>query len=152
MLTDHTVARALHPSSAIDPNDLLATIASGLALSAVVEPTTGSQRTWERLLATDAYDAWLIRWPPGTSVGPHDHGGSSGAFAVVHGALVEVVVEPTGSRVVVHTAGGARAFGPDVVHDVANAGPEPAVSVHVYSPPLATMRRYRWTAAEPEAA
>ena len=35
-----------------------------------------------------------------------------------------------------------RAFGPDYVHDVRNDTVEPAVSVHAYSPPLTSMRRF----------
>jgi predicted metal-dependent enzyme (double-stranded beta helix superfamily) len=40
------------------------------------------------------------------------------------------------------SAGRVRAFGPDYVHDVTNTGTEPAVSLHVYSPALDTMRFY----------
>jgi hypothetical protein len=42
-------------------------------------------------------------------------------------------------------AGQSWAFGVDYVHDVRNASGAPAVSVHVYSPPLSTMRRYEQT-------
>ena len=146
--TAYPVTRVLHQSSSLDDPCLLAAIASGLARSVAGDPPAGLERTWEQLVATDAYDAWVIGWPAGTAVGPHDHGGSSGAFTVVRGALVEVIVEPDGSRVAIHASGGTRAFGSEVVHDVANAGPEPAVSVHVYSPPLTTMRRYLWAPAE----
>ena len=161
-----SVATSLSPlappqvSSAVASRDLLAAIAGGLAASlsdvhtdpATDREWTGGERTWEQLLATDAYDAWLIRWPAGTSVGPHDHGGSSGAFAVVSGTLVEVTAELAGTRVAVHATGSTRAFAADVVHDVANAGPDAAVSVHVYAPPLTTMRRYVWAPAGTEAA
>ena len=36
--------------------------------------------------------AWLIHWPPGSSIDVHDHGDSIGALAVVAGALDEDVV------------------------------------------------------------
>jgi predicted metal-dependent enzyme (double-stranded beta helix superfamily) len=42
-------------------------------------------------------------------------------------------------------AGESSAFGTDHVHDVRNASDAPAVSVHVYSPPLSTMNRYELT-------
>ena len=35
-----------------------------------------------------------------------------------------------------------RAFGAAHVHDVANLGRVPAISLHVYAPALQTMRRY----------
>jgi hypothetical protein len=38
--------------------------------------------------------------------------------------------------------GSVRSFGPRYVHDVANNSSRPAVSVHVYSPPLTSMRRF----------
>ena len=150
--TRDIVARAHHPSSTLHGTDLLAAIAAGLATAAPHEVPPGDERTWERILVTEVWDAWLIRWPPGTSVGPHDHGGSAGAFSVVRGTLVEVAATTGGSTVSVHTAGSTRAFGPEVVHDVANVGEDPAVSVHVYSPPLTTMGRYQWSPAGIEAA
>jgi predicted metal-dependent enzyme (double-stranded beta helix superfamily) len=42
-------------------------------------------------------------------------------------------------------SGEAIHFGPGYVHDVRNTSTAPAVSVHVYSPPLAAMRRYDLT-------
>jgi hypothetical protein len=35
-----------------------------------------------------------------------------------------------------------RSFGPDYIHDVRNDSAQPAVSIHAYSPPLTTMRRF----------
>ena len=103
-----------------------------------------------RVAATDEYEAWLLTWLPGQSTGLHDHGGSAGAFTVLRGVLEESTMPPASSRgpaALVHrtlSAGRVRAFGPDLVHDVANpagAG-EPAVSLHVYAPALETMRRF----------
>ncbi len=53
--------------------------------------TSPTERTYELLLATESYDAWLIHWPVGTGLEAHDHGGSTGAFAVVSGVLDEDV-------------------------------------------------------------
>jgi hypothetical protein len=39
--------------------------------------------------------------------------------------------------------GGGSAFGPSHIHDVVNIGDVPATSVHVYSPPMASMTFYR---------
>src|SRR4051794_29960245 len=51
--------------------------------------THPTARTGMRLLATEEYDAWLLRWPAGTNVTPHDHGRSIGALTVVAGELTE---------------------------------------------------------------
>ena len=72
----------------------VATIAAGLAAVSVhwdlgVDTPPSSRRYERSVLATDAYDAWLIYWPAGTSIGVHDHGDSVGALAVVAGALEE---------------------------------------------------------------
>ena len=43
------------------------------------------------------------------------------------------------------TQGAARSFGPWYVHHVINASAQPAVSVHAYSPPLESMRRFEFS-------
>ncbi|RKS73083.1 Cysteine dioxygenase type I [Actinomadura pelletieri DSM 43383] len=95
-------------------------------------------RWYERLHRYDDQEIWLISWLPGQTTGLHDHGGSRGAFAVALGSLQER--DLSGVREI--TPGRARAFGPEYVHEVRNGSFAPAVSVHVYSPPLATMNRY----------
>ena len=105
-------------------------------------------RWYERIHTADGYEVWLISWLPGQSTGFHDHGGSAGAFGVVWGALDECVVPRSGDRAVAGqvTSGDVRAFGPRYVHDVRNSATgSVAVSVHAYSPPLATMTRYDLT-------
>ncbi|WP_242894119.1 cysteine dioxygenase [Actinomadura litoris] len=95
-------------------------------------------RWYERIHQDADHEVWVISWLPGQSTGFHDHGGSSGAFAVALGTLQEHHVRS--ARDV--GAGETHAFGPDYVHDVRNTSDAPAVSVHVYSPPLSSMRRY----------
>ena len=98
-------------------------------------------RWYERLHADDSHEIWLISWLPGQGTGFHDHGGSAGAFAVALGSLEEHDV--AGAHTV--PVGGVRGFGAGFVHDVRNVAAGPAVSVHVYSPPLAVMNRYELT-------
>ena len=107
-------------------------------------------RWYERIHLDDSHEVWVISWLPGQATGFHDHGGSSGAFAVVWGTLTErrvaggVVKGQVLARPV--EAGGSRAFGPRYIHDVRNAAPSAvAVSVHAYSPPLPEMTRYDLT-------
>ena len=63
------------------------------------------------------------------------------AVAVVLGSLDEH--DLTGTHRL--SAGQVRGFGPKYVHDVRNSTQAPAVSVHVYSPPLSVMNRYDFT-------
>jgi predicted metal-dependent enzyme (double-stranded beta helix superfamily) len=129
-------------------------------------------RWYERLHHDDEHEIWLISWLPGQATGFHDHGESRGAFAVALGTLEEHSprvreesagrpdtegagltrsAAPTGRTTLVRSsartvrAGESSAFGTDHVHDVRNASDAPAVSVHVYSPPLSTMNRYELT-------
>jgi len=105
-------------------------------------------RWYERIVASEGYEVWLISWLPGQTTGFHDHGASAGAFGVVWGALDECVVPRSGTPASVTrvAAGEVRAFGPRYVHDVRNSATgSVAVSVHAYSPPLSTMTRYDLT-------
>ncbi len=127
--------------------EILATIASGLAsvTSPWQMPTGGvpTTRCYRQILSTAAYDAWVICWPAGVTLGLHDHGGSSGALCVVSGELHE---ETCGEGGVVDERslgpGAVSSFGPAQVHGVSNRGHLPATSVHVYSPPLTSMTHY----------
>jgi predicted metal-dependent enzyme (double-stranded beta helix superfamily) len=103
-------------------------------------------RRWFTLLDTTCdYQVWLLSWLPGQSTGIHDHGGSVGAFAVVAGVLTERSAVPgrgTPCPPMTLAGGQVRSFGPAHIHDVSNAGPAPAISIHVYAPALEVMRRY----------
>ena len=101
-------------------------------------------RWYLRLAHDDQHEIWLLSWLPGQQTGFHDHGPSAGAFAVARGCLSEQTA-PGGlpdPRVRTVAAGAVRSFGPDYAHDVANQSAQPAVSIHAYSPPLSSMRRY----------
>ena len=90
-------------------------------------------------------DAWVITWAPGTGLARHDHGGASGAMAVVEGTLVERhgrTWAPTTFRRRVLDTGAVVGFGPDHVHEVDNEGVAPAISIHVYAPSLESMHFY----------
>lgn len=115
---------------------------------------------WQRLLRYDpderyaalitadsAQEVWLLSWLPGQYAPPHDHGDATGAFTVVHGVLSESVARRGGPGAAPwspHTLepGQSRVFGPGYVHEVGNAGADPAVSVHVYRAPGRTIRPY----------
>jgi mannose-6-phosphate isomerase-like protein (cupin superfamily) len=121
-------------------------IAEGLARTAgdwpgLREPV---ERTWRTVAATDRYEAFVIAWPVGGTIELHDHGDSAGAVVVVGGTLVETSVahDVDGCLVTSSRALGPDdhlEFGPGHVHDLANLGTGPALSVHVYSPVLRSM-------------
>ncbi len=111
-------------------------------------PRFDPHRRWYHRLASEPdAEVWLLSWLPGQGTDLHDHGGSSGAFLVVTGELTErTVARPGGqSRLVGSTlpAGQGRSFGPGHIHQITNTSRKPAVSLHVYSPALTEMTRYR---------
>jgi hypothetical protein len=105
-------------------------------------------RSWRLFARTEACDAWLIAWPIGGTIQLHDHGESSGAIVVVSGTLEETRIkrnvagayEPT--RRTLLAGGVPGSFSQHEIHDVTNAGPAAALSLHVYSPRLTTMTFY----------
>lgn len=102
------------------------------------------ERRYELLELTDELEIWAIHWPQGRALELHDHGGSVGALWVVAGSLEEHYLHD--HRTVAHrtlVTGGGAAFGPAYIHDVVNAQPAPATSVHAYSPPMPSMTFYR---------
>lgn len=103
-----------------------------------------TERRRTRLLVADKVEFWLITWPPGTATGWHDHGTARGAFTTVRGRLTEDGWHPGTRRVERRrlAKGEAWAFPAGQVHDVRNQETAPALSVHAYTPRLATMTRY----------
>jgi rhodanese-related sulfurtransferase/predicted metal-dependent enzyme (double-stranded beta helix superfamily) len=93
---------------------------------------------------SNACDVWLLAWERGQDTDWHDHGGSSGSFAVAEGSLVEQYRVPSGRRLGRRrlSSGEAVAFGPGHVHDVAHGSDGSSTSIHAYSPPLVAMTYY----------
>jgi hypothetical protein len=92
-----------------------------------------------RLLRTAFYDAWLVAWPVGSDLEPHDHGPARSVLHVIDGELVEYRSDQadaatTSSRRLLR---GDSTFGtPSLVHELANRSGAEATTLHVYSPPL----------------
>jgi mannose-6-phosphate isomerase-like protein (cupin superfamily) len=133
------------PSSRTLPLAALADIATTLGRTARVWyeqlPAHPVQRSGLRVIATGDYEVWLLRWPPRTSVSPHDHGGSAGAFVVVSGEVEEVRWRGAIRRSRLVGPGEVVTIDRGVAHDVLG-GPDLSVTLHVYSPPLASMSYY----------
>ena len=100
---------------------------------------------WSVRLSSDAYtDVWLISWTQEQSTELHDHAGSLGALTVVSGVVTERFWTPSAAILRERRLRDGRGVGFPVghVHDVVNTAPEPAVTVHAYSPPLTAMGYY----------
>jgi hypothetical protein len=92
-----------------------------------------------RLLRTAFYDAWLVSWPPDSSLVPHDHGPARSVLQVIDGELVEYRSDGSGdpSRPGRQLLRGDSTFGaPSLVHELVNRSDTGATTLHVYSPPL----------------
>jgi len=102
-----------------------------------------TQRVYEELLSDEHLTAWLICWMDDHDTGFHDHDVSSGAVAVVSGAVREERLAIDGpTRRGVFRAGASFHFAASDIHRVSHAGSDPAVTLHVYSPPLLRMGAY----------
>ena len=133
--------RAVHPSARGEDEDVLTAIAAGLAAVTVPWELRGSgaptERSCERLLATPAYDAWVVCWPatPDLVVRDYDQVDAPLAIAVVSGRL-ELVLGDGGDRRVRQLAlGDAIRFDAADLHAVANVGGTLATIVQVIAAP-----------------
>lgn len=138
----------MDPRPAPLPPEALADIAAGVARAQTwwrrhVRHDPRRRRP-VRLIATEAYEVWVIGWTAGQGVELHDHGDAAGALVVVEGRLAELALDVASGTL--HR----RAVGPGsvhplpvgLVHDVVAVDASHATTIHVYSPPLATMRRW----------
>jgi hypothetical protein len=141
------LAPAHNTTTALSPTRLLQ-LARELAVErdrwlALVEHRA-DERWYRRVAVGDDHDVWLIGWNSFQGVELHDHGGATGVLYVVDGELRETATTRAPGRIVEQTLhrGTARAFGSEHVHRVVNPSARPATSLHLYSPPLATMEFY----------
>jgi hypothetical protein len=147
---DTRLARLLHPSTR--PQHLaeaeLLTLVEEICEQLPIDQSaldSISGRRYVRLFRTAAVEAWIIAWGPSAYLGLHDHGDSLGAFQLISGQLREVstdLVDREPLRTIGLRPGNRRSLQPRHVHDLWNPSGEPALSVHVYSPPLRSMTFY----------
>jgi predicted metal-dependent enzyme (double-stranded beta helix superfamily) len=102
-----------------------------------------SQRVYEELLSEAHLTAWLICWMDDHDTGFHDHDLSAGAVAVLGGEVREERLAIEGPpRKRTFGAGASFHFSAADIHRVRHVGKNPAVTLHVYSPPLLRMGAY----------
>lgn len=103
------------------------------------------QRVYEELCSDEHLTAWLICWSEDHDTGYHDHDVSCGAVAVVGGRVREerlTIEGPDHPVSRTFKAGQSFHFSAADIHRVRHAGSDPAVTLHVYSPPLSRMGAY----------
>jgi quercetin dioxygenase-like cupin family protein len=104
----------------------------------------GDVRVYEQIWDDEQANAWVICWSEDQDTGFHDHDLSAAGIAVVSGCVRE-------ERLTLGAAPRARELGPGstftvapvAIHRVLHAGEGPAVTIHVYSPPLTRTGAYR---------
>ena len=102
-----------------------------------------SQRQYAELISDEHLTAWLICWMDDHDTGFHDHDRSAGAVAVIGGRVREERLALDGRpRERTFAAGEVFGFSAADIHRVRHAGTDPAVTLHVYSPPLLAMGAY----------
>jgi hypothetical protein len=132
--------------SLIDLERVVATVAARRELfdDVLVHDDDGWSR---RLFVDERVEVKVESWAKDHAPNWHDHGGSSGAFTVTSGALVEQYRSHDFVSVACHhlRVGDVSSFGPDHVHDVFALAGLPAVSLHAYSPPQPGMMHFEQT-------
>jgi hypothetical protein len=122
--------------------ELVASIASDPSAWSHLVGFDDERRVYASLHRDAHVDVWLLCWTPENDTGWHDHDISSGAVAVVSGALIEHNLRLQDRGVVTEVESGqVFSFGPDHIHRLTGAVPG-SVSVHAYSPPLWRMGQY----------
>jgi predicted metal-dependent enzyme (double-stranded beta helix superfamily) len=101
------------------------------------------RRQFAEVVSHPHVSAWLICWMHGHDTGFHDHDISAGAVAVLRGAVREqrLAIGPAPMDRVFES-GSTFSFSAVDIHRVSHAGRAPAVTLHVYSPPLRRMGAY----------
>lgn len=133
------------PGRDLDPDELVELASSVASDPGSLEPHiafSDDKRHYVSLHRDSHVDVWLLCWTPENDTGWHDHDISSGAVAVLRGALTEhnLAVAQDSIRTDV-VAGEVFGFGPDHIHRLTGRDPG-SVSVHAYSPPLWRMGQY----------
>ena len=136
----------IHPELALTTPELRALARELRARRDLWEPLvchTPEQRHYELLRHDESVMAWVISWMDGHDTGFHDHDTAAGAVTVVRGRIREERLNVGGPPISrVYAAGGVLDFSPSDIHRVSHEPGVPAVTIHVYSPPLSRMGAY----------
>lgn len=103
----------------------------------------------KRLFRDDDWEILLLCWLPGQKTVVHDHGGSWGASLILAGEIHEWTYRWHGEGQPLEAELDRSVAAPkltvetlETVHRVENCSFQPAVSLHLYSPPLRVLNSY----------
>jgi predicted metal-dependent enzyme (double-stranded beta helix superfamily) len=105
---------------------------------------SGDARVYEQIWDDDQVNAWVICWSEDQDTGFHDHDVSEAVISVIDGQVKEerLRLGPT-PEVRVAGPGETLLVPATAIHRVLHAGLGPAITIHVYSPPLRATGAYR---------
>jgi len=118
------------------PRSLATALRRPIAIDDVARFVRFDPKNYVRSLVTRGpnWEIRLLCWKPQQSSALHGHGPSACAFRVIRGSATESIL---GARDRVWAPGDVIAEeGVDLVHQVANAGTDALLTLHLYSPPL----------------
>ena len=101
-----------------------------------------------RLFLNRSWEILMLCWLPGQGTAIHDHGASWGSTLVLMGELAERTFRAPGGGGLEPRATARLATGQvtvetrETIHAVRNDGAVPAVSLHLYAPPLRFLHAY----------
>jgi mannose-6-phosphate isomerase-like protein (cupin superfamily) len=122
---------ALTPTALLERAERIAGTPALLdALAGAADPTAPV-----RVRHTPLYDAWLLPWDLGAATTLHAHDGAHGAYVAVSGVFRETIATSSAVRERLVLAGERVAFRPGYTHRLAAVAGEPAVTLHLSSPP-----------------
>jgi hypothetical protein len=139
------------PSDTMEWCDLAERLARTRINWSLLEPNVGLSQhgyTRVRLSQNERWELLLLSWLPDQTSSIHGHGGSAGITRLVQGTLRETRFErldsdqlrPLEPRLVSESQAVIEEL--QTIHRMRNVGREPALSLHLYSPPLRTLVEY----------
>ncbi|MBL8615105.1 MAG: FAD/NAD(P)-binding protein [Deltaproteobacteria bacterium] len=123
------------PPGRLGPADLDAALAGPVDPTALAGAARFSTERYQRvsLYADERVELRLLCWGPGQSSALHGHGGSACAFRVVSGVAEEHLLD---GALTALSPGAIGKVEQDTIHQVANRGQAPLLTLHAYAPPL----------------
>jgi cysteine dioxygenase len=102
----------------------------------------------QKLLANDHVEIIIMNWATQRQCSPHDHGSSFGVVSVVQGTIVHDLYTLDQDDIPIKYFSrtereGTHYFAPKgMVHSMGNPLSSPAITLHIYAPPITKMKVY----------
>jgi uncharacterized NAD(P)/FAD-binding protein YdhS/mannose-6-phosphate isomerase-like protein (cupin superfamily) len=130
-----SIRARIGPTERFTSDDLAAALDGEIDLEALISEARFGEDRYVRvpLHRGEHYELRLLCWAPGQSSALHGHGDSSCAFRVLRGQATELRLDGAITQLSPGDIGVAR---PEHIHQVANLGDTPLITLHAYAPPL----------------